>query len=92
MRPAALLLAALAAAVGPTEARAPETLYVVAQSGGSTLLAVDPETGDRRIISGGPEDRGDGPLLYPANARPLLAGMRPPEDPQPPRRVRGRLP
>jgi|GEM_PF-4392101 len=56
------------------------------------VLAVDPATGDRRFISGGPEARGEGPSLYPATVRPLMADMRPPEDAQPPRRVRGVLP
>ena len=47
-------------------------IYVLDTALGA-IVAVDPATGDRRIVSGGPEGRGSGPPLPPAGATPFLA-------------------
>lgn len=69
----------------------PDGVVYVLDLGWPAIFAVDPATGDRRVISGGPENRGTGPWYFIPNELPVLADLRVPASSPAPRRTRGRV-
>ena len=70
---------------------APNGLVYVYDTVPPTVLAVDPATGDRTVVSGGRDGRGAGFELPGILDRPLLATFSPPARPADPRPIRRRL-
>ncbi|MCU0305864.1 MAG: hypothetical protein MUC56_17565 [Thermoanaerobaculales bacterium] len=70
---------------------APDGVVYVLDLGWPAIFAVDPATGDRRVISGGPDGRGEGPWSFIPNELPVLADLRVPPVPPAPRTPRGRI-
>ena len=70
---------------------APNGLVYVYDTVPPTVLAVDPATGDRTVVSGGRDGRGAGFELPGILDRPLLATFSPPSRPADPRPIRRRL-
>jgi hypothetical protein len=66
------------------------TVYVL-DLGWPAIFAVDPATGDRRVISGGPENRGTGLWYFNAVELPVLADLHNPLPPPAPRAAGGRI-
>lgn len=70
---------------------APDGVVYVLDLGWPAIFTVDPATGDRRVISGGPDGRGEGPWSFIPNELPVLADLRVPPLPPAPRTPRGRI-